>query len=64
MLEKQIERYLKEEVQARGWLCWKLVSPGTTGVPDRIVRRAEKAGYRKSVEGAGVSDAPTFRTGA
>ena len=37
MLEKQIERYLKEEVQARGWLCWKLVSPGTTGVPDRFV---------------------------
>lgn len=37
MLEKQIERYLKEEVQSRGWLCWKFVSPGTTGVPDRIV---------------------------
>jgi len=37
MLEKQIEKYLKEQVQARGWLCWKLVSPGTTGVPDRIV---------------------------
>ena len=37
MLEKEIERYLKAEVEARGWLCWKLVSPGTTGVPDRIV---------------------------
>lgn len=35
--EKQIEKYLKEQIQARGWLCWKLVSPGTTGVPDRIV---------------------------
>lgn len=37
MLEKEIEKYLKTEVEARGWLCWKLVSPGTTGVPDRIV---------------------------
>lgn len=37
MLEKQIEKYLKEEVQARGWICWKFVSPSTTGVPDRIV---------------------------
>lgn len=37
MLEKEIEKYLKAEVEARGWLCWKLVSPGTTGVPDRIV---------------------------
>lgn len=36
MREQQIEAVLKARVEALGGLCWKLVCPGTTGVPDRI----------------------------
>lgn len=35
--ESAVERQLVSGVKARGGLCWKFVSPGTTGVPDRIV---------------------------
>lgn len=37
MTEKQIEQKLKEEVEKLGGLCWKFVSPGNIGVPDRLV---------------------------
>lgn len=36
MNEKTIEAKLKKAIEASGGLCWKLVCPGTTGVPDRI----------------------------
>ncbi|USR79861.1 VRR-NUC domain-containing protein [Arcanobacterium pinnipediorum] len=36
MNERSIEHQLKKIVEASGGLCWKLVCPGTTGVPDRI----------------------------
>ncbi len=37
MQEKEIELYLKKQVENQGGLCWKLTSPGTKGVPDRLV---------------------------
>lgn len=37
MREKEIEQALVREVKQRGGLCWKFVSPGNNGVPDRIV---------------------------
>lgn len=37
MLEKFIERKLVKEVEARGGLCMKFISPGLVGVPDRII---------------------------
>ena len=37
ILEGQVERYLYSKVRANYGLCMKFVSPGTTGVPDRIV---------------------------
>lgn len=37
MREKMIESRLVQEVRSRGGLCWKFTSPGTDGVPDRIV---------------------------
>ena len=37
MLEKEIERYLIRGVKQMGGLCFKFVSPGTAGVPDRII---------------------------
>lgn len=36
MLEKELEEKLKAYVKRRGGLCLKWVSPGYTGVPDRI----------------------------
>ena len=36
-LEKSVEQYLTKEVNKLGGLCWKWVSPGNSGVPDRIV---------------------------
>ena len=37
MREKQIERKLVNAVKAQGGMCPKLVSPGTDGMPDRLV---------------------------
>ena len=37
MREKQIERHLVEGVKKLGGMCFKFVSPGTQGVPDRII---------------------------
>lgn len=37
MQEKQIENKLVREVQKRGGLALKFVSPGVCGVPDRLV---------------------------
>lgn len=37
MREKDIEHKLLTEVKARGGVCWKFTSPGTAGVPDRIL---------------------------
>lgn len=36
VLESRIEKSVKKDVEKRGGLCWKFVSPGTKGVPDRI----------------------------
>ena len=35
--EKTTEAYLRDEVKARGGRSYKWVSPGCSGVPDRIV---------------------------
>ncbi len=37
MKESVIERYLVQEVEKRGGLCEKFVSPGRRSVPDRII---------------------------
>ncbi|WP_028520177.1 VRR-NUC domain-containing protein [Ruminococcus flavefaciens] len=37
MRENEIEAKLVKAVKAHGGVCWKFVSPGTAGVPDRIV---------------------------
>lgn len=37
MRESAIEARLRDGVKAMGGICWKFVSPGTTGVPDRII---------------------------
>ncbi len=35
--ERSIENYLSRKVRELGGLCWKFVSPGRSGVPDRVV---------------------------
>ena len=36
MSEKGIEQKLKSSIEALGGKCYKMVSPGTDGAPDRI----------------------------
>ncbi len=35
--EKDIEKYLKDEIKKVGGIAYKFVSPGNAGVPDRLV---------------------------
>ncbi|MDF2873346.1 MAG: hypothetical protein K0R22_29 [Sporomusa sp.] len=37
IMERTIEKRFKREVEKRGAKAWKFVSPGMSGVPDRIV---------------------------
>lgn len=37
MREKVIEEYLRDRIKAVGGRAYKFVSPGNTGVPDRII---------------------------
>ena len=37
MREKEIEQSLRKAVTKRGGLCLKLISPGWSGAPDRLV---------------------------
>ena len=37
MTEKDIERKLKKRIELLGCMCLKFVSPGYTGVPDRMI---------------------------
>ena len=41
MLEKTVERHLVEGVKRLGGLCYKFTSPGTQGVPDRLIITAQ-----------------------
>ena len=37
MLEKELEKKFREKVKAAGGRAYKFVSPGNSGVPDRMV---------------------------
>ena len=37
MLERDVEKHLTRAVRKRGGMCLKFVSPGTAGMPDRLV---------------------------
>lgn len=36
MLEREIEKNVKEYAESKGFLAWKFTSPSNRGVPDRI----------------------------
>lgn len=42
MRERAIENYLVKQVKKINGLCFKFVSPGNAGVPDRIVIKSGK----------------------
>jgi len=37
LLEKEVEKYLKKRVENSGGWALKFISPGISGVPDRII---------------------------
>ena len=37
MEERRVESYLRKQIGLLGGICFKFVSPGNAGVPDRIV---------------------------
>lgn len=37
MREREVEEYFRLAIEALGGECWKWVSPGRKGVPDRVV---------------------------
>ena len=41
MRESFIEEKLTKAVKQNGGICWKFTSPGTAGVPDRIILMPE-----------------------
>ena len=48
MLEKELEKQLKDDLKEMGYLCLKFESPGNTGVPDRII--LDKTGHAYFIE--------------
>lgn len=36
-MESDVEMFFTKKLKSKGAICWKMVSPGTSGVPDRIV---------------------------
>lgn len=37
MRESVVEKYLRKQAEAHGYLCYKFVSPAHNGVPDRVL---------------------------
>lgn len=36
-IENDVETYLRKKAESNGYLCYKFVSPGHNGVPDRLI---------------------------
>lgn len=63
--EKQVEDHLVKRVTDLGGLPWKFTSPGTVGVPDRIVIMNDMICFveLKRPKGGRVSDIQKWRIG-
>lgn len=57
MKEKHLENELKKSVESIDGICWKLVSPGTTGVPDRICLKSGRVVFAE-VKAPGAKPRP------
>lgn len=59
LLEKRIEQYFKKRVEEDGTCkCFKFVSPGTAGVPDRIVLKKTGKIYFVELKRPGAEPRP------
>lgn len=61
MREAALEKKLKKRIEDKGGLCLKWVSPGCTGVPDRIVLLPGGRVIFVEVKRPGVKDGRTPR---
>ncbi len=52
-MEKTVEAYLRDRVKAAGGLALKLVCPGWTGVPDRLILLPGAKAYFAEVKDLG-----------
>lgn len=64
MTEKQVENRLLKGIRAMGGECFKWVSPGNNGVPDRIIMLTGKSWYveLKKPKGGKVSKVQEWRS--
>ena len=58
MIEQTIEQRLRIEIKARGGLALKFISPGTSGVPDRIVFAPDGEVYFVELKAPGKNLSP------
>ena len=57
MREKYLEQALKTAIENLGGICWKLVCPGVTGVPDRICLKSGRVVFAE-VKAPGAKPRP------
>lgn len=60
-MEVTIEAYLRQRVKAAGGLALKLVCPGFTGVPDRLILMPGGRAYFAETKDAGKKPRPRQR---
>lgn len=60
-MEKTVERYLRDQVRNRGGLALKLVCPGWTGVPDRLILMPGGRAYFAETKDLGKHPRPRQR---
>lgn len=60
-MEKTVERYLRDQVRNRGGLALKLVCPGWTGVPDRLILMPGGRAYFAETKDLGKQPRPRQR---
>ena len=61
MRERDVEVLLKRETEKLGCLCMKFVSPGTAGVPDRIVLVPGGTAFFVELKAPGKTERPLQR---
>lgn len=61
MLERNIERFFAKQIKASGGIALKLISPGFSGLPDRLVLLPKGRIYFVELKAPGKSPRPLQR---
>ena len=61
MTEREVERFFKTQLEKRGAIVWKFVSPGQAGVPDRVVLLPGGRGVFAEMKAPGEKPRPLQR---